>query len=68
MRKNMYMFTGDKNIIKNKSVASEKIGVALPTFSSILNRKTACSKIMAYCITKYINENAEIQDFFERIN
>ena len=33
---------------------------------NISNRKNACSKILAYCITKYLGENAEIEDYFER--
>lgn len=63
----MYIFKEDKNIIKNKGKASEKIGITLPTLSKILNKRCACRKTTAYCITKYIDEDAEIIDFFERV-
>lgn len=63
----MYMFIGDKSLIKKKGEASEKIGLAFPTLSKILNKKVACRKTTAYCITKFINRDAEILDFFERV-
>lgn len=60
--------------ILNKSVkigsvgkASKKIGIDISTLSRILHRKQKCSKILAYCITKYININAEIEDYFTRV-
>ncbi len=63
----MYMFTGDKSLISKKGKASEEIGLAIQTLSKILNKRVACKKTTAYCITKYINENAEINDFFVRV-
>ena len=51
----------------NQTLASEKIGIAQPTFSNILNRKVACRKVVAFCITKFFDENAEIEDFFEKV-
>ena len=63
----MYMFIGDKNLIKPKGKASKEIGLALPTLSKILNKRVACRKVTAYCITKYIDQNAEINNFFERV-
>ena len=33
----------------------------------VLNGKKDCSKILAFCITKYINPNAEINDIFDTI-
>ena len=30
----------------------------------IINGKVACRKVVAFCITKYLNENAEIEDYF----
>jgi hypothetical protein len=32
-----------------------------------MNRKVACRKVLAFCITKYINETAEIEDYFEKV-
>lgn len=49
-----------------KEVA-EKIGIAPETLSRILNKKQKCSKLIAYCITKLNDENAEILDYFEYV-
>ena len=49
-----------------KEVA-EKIGIAPETLSRILNKKQNCSKLIAYCITKLNDENAEILDYFEYV-
>ena len=46
---------------------SEKIGITEQTLSKILNRKMACSKMIAYCITKINNSENEIEDYFERV-
>ena len=45
---------------------AEKIGITEQTLSKILNRKMACSKMIAYCIVKINNSEAEIEDYFER--
>lgn len=63
----MYIFIGDKKLIKPKKKASEIIGVSFPTLSNILNQRVACRKVVAYCITKYINSEAEIEDYFKRV-
>lgn len=63
----MYMFKENIDIKINKKQASEIIGLARPTLSNILNRKVACRKVVAYCITKYIDENANIEDYFDRV-
>ena len=47
---------------------AEKIGITEQTLSKILNRKMACSKMIAYCIVKINNSEAEIEDYFERAN
>ena len=49
-----------------KKVA-QKIGITEQTLSKVLNKKMACSKIIAYCITKINNSESEIEDYFERI-
>ena len=46
---------------------AEKIGITEQTLSKILNRKMACSKMIAYCIVKINNSEAEIEDYFERV-
>jgi hypothetical protein len=52
---------------ENVGKAAKEIGVNISTLSRILHRKQKCSKILAYCITKYIEQNAEINDYFTRI-
>lgn len=46
---------------------SKVIGVSKQSLSNIINNKANCRKTTAFCIAKYINENAEINDYFERI-
>ena len=62
----MYLLTEDIKI-KNVGKASKEIGINISTLSRILHKKQNCSKIMAYCITKYINQEAEISDYFLKI-
>lgn len=53
--------------IGNETTASKIIGINISTLSRILHQKQKCSKILAYCITKYLNNNAEITDYFDKI-
>lgn len=63
----MYMIKEGFNKKIGQTKMAEVIGVTQPTLSNIFNRKVACRKVVAYCITKYIDEEAEIEDFFERV-
>lgn len=63
----MYVFRNDVGVKINQTIASEVIGISQPTLSNILNRKVACRKVVAFCITKYIDDYAEIEDYFEKI-
>lgn len=63
----MYMLKSDLELKLNQSKASEVIGLTQPTLSNILNRKVACRKVVAFSITKYIDKDAEIKDYFERV-
>ena len=57
----------DKRIkFKNQKEAAEKIGIAQETLSRILNGRVGTSKPYAYCITKFYDKNAEIEDYFVR--
>lgn len=57
-----------KNLSLRKQVdASKIIGVSNQWLSMICRKKTKVRKLMAYCITKYIDSEAEIEDFFERV-
>ena len=62
----MYIFKNNKNTTIRQVEASKVIGVTPQTLSKILNGKYACSKVMAYAITKYFDENAEIEEYFIR--
>lgn len=63
----MYKFKEGVDFKINQTIASGIIGLAQPTLSNILNRKVACRKVVAFCITKYLDENAEIEDYFEKV-
>lgn len=62
----MYIFKENNDVKMNQTIASEVIGLAQPTLSNILNRKVACRKVVAFCIAKYIDENAKIEDYFDK--
>lgn len=63
----MYIFNIEVPIKLNKTRASEIIGITRPVLSNILNGKVACRKVVAYCITKYLNDEANIEDYFIKI-
>jgi len=52
-------------IFTNQRKSAEEIGIAQETLSRILSGKQGCSKLMAYCITKHYDNEAEIKDYFE---
>ena len=56
----------DKQVGKmyNKTKLAEMIGLAPDTVRRIFNGKQDCSKLVAYCITKTLNQDAEIEDYF----
>lgn len=60
----MYIFKQDIDYKINQTTASKIIGITQPCLSNILNGKVACRKVVAYCITKYLNQDAEIEDYF----
>ena len=62
----MYILKENVNVKMNQTIASEVIGLSQPTLSNILNRKVACRKVVAFCITKYIDDNAKIEDYFDK--
>lgn len=63
----MYLLKEDANVKINQTIASEVIGITQPCLSNILNRKVACRKVVAFCIVKYLDINAEIEDYFEKV-
>mgnify|MGYP003465028647 CR=1 FL=1 len=50
--------------IINQSELARKVGVNQATLNRIFNKKQNCSKLMAYAISKAINENAKVEDYF----
>ena len=60
----MYLFKTEIPVKINQTIASKVIGITQPTLSNILNGKVACRKVVAFCIVKYIDENAKIEDYF----
>lgn len=63
----MYILKENVELKVNQTIASKVIGLAQPTLSNILNRKVACRKVVAFSIAKYIDDNAEIDDYFEKV-
>lgn len=66
----MYLAKKDKfnDLDMLKKDIAEEVGITIFTLSRIINRVCTTSKTTAYCIVKTINENAEIEDFFEKNN
>ena len=64
----MYKFRQDIEYKINQTIASKVIGITQPTLSNILSGKVACRKVVAFCIAKYLDENAEIEDYFTKEN
>lgn len=62
----MYYIVKNQIHFKNQKKAAEEIGITPETLSRILNGKIGTTKITAYCITKYYNKDAEINDYFIR--
>lgn len=62
----MYYFKENIVNIFNQTAIAKEVGINVSTLNRIFNRKQGCSKMTAYCICKVINENAEIQDYFEK--
>lgn len=59
------MYRINKKIsFKNQKQTAELIGIAPETLSKILNGKVKTTKVLAYCITKCYDKDAEILDYF----
>lgn len=50
---------------KLKAVA-ETVGMNYDTLSKMIKQNKPCIKLTAYCITKYLDSEKEILDFFDR--
>lgn len=63
----MYVWKNDKLRIARQNEAAIILGITRQWLSAICTGKVQIRKLMAYCITKYINPEAEILDYFEYI-
>ena len=48
----------------NKTQMAKVIGLNADTLRRVINGKQECSKLVAYCITKFLNSEAEIENYF----
>lgn len=63
----MYKAITEKFNEVNQRKVAELVGITEFTMSRIVNQKQNTSKMTAYCIVKAINEDSEIEDYFEKI-
>ena len=56
----------DKEVAKtyNKEQMANVIGLSPDTVRRVINDKQYCSKLDAYCITKLLNNESEIEEYF----
>lgn len=62
----MYILKKDLKI-NNQRLFAKEIGINECTLSRILNKKQKVSKLLAYCITKNIDENSDIDSYFKKV-
>lgn len=60
----MYKAIKDKFDIINRRELAKIVGISECTLSRIINNRQTTSKTTAYCITKAISKDAEIEEFF----
>lgn len=63
----MYIWKYKNLCLRKQKEASKAIGVTPQWLCRICARKQKIRQVLAYCIAKYIDNNAEIEDFFERV-
>ena len=65
----MYRFKKElfTNIKINQSKMAKEIGLSFQYINGVINSRYNCRKLVAYAMTKLINSNAEINDYFERV-
>lgn len=58
----------DKEVAKmyNKVQMANVIGLNPDTLRRVINGKQECSKLVAYCITKFLNSEMPIENYFEK--
>ena len=65
----MYRFRKELfiNIKINQNNLANEIGLSRQYINGVINNKYNCRKIVAYSMTKLINSDAEINDYFEMV-
>lgn len=63
----MYIWKYENLCIRKQKEASKIIGVSPQYLSTVCAKKIKVRKLLAYCIVKYINPEAEILDYFEYV-
>ena len=65
----MYRFKKEKfdKIKLNQARIADEIGISRQYINGVINNRYNCRKLVAYAMTKLINSNAEINDYFERV-
>lgn len=65
----MYKFKEEllDNLKVNQSELARKIGLSFQYINGVIHNRYLCRKIVAYAMTKAINNEAEIKDYFERV-
>lgn len=63
----MYQWKYKNLCIRKQREAGDVIGVTPQYLSRICSKKAIIKKLLAYCIVKYIDSEAEIEDYFERV-
>ena len=64
----MYRFKNKEDFkVYNQTNAAKVIGITRQYLNNVVNGRVYCSKSIAYCITKFIDYNKEIENFFERV-
>ena len=65
----MYRFRKELfiNIKINQNNLANEIGLSRQYINGVINNKYNCRKIVAYAMTKLINSDAEISDYFEMV-
>lgn len=65
----MYRFKKElfTNIKIDQSKMAKEIGLSFQYVNGVINNRVNCRKLVAYAMTKLINSNAEINDYFERV-
>lgn len=59
-----------KELLKNFKIGriAEIVGINRYTLSCMIKKDKPCMKLTAYCLTKLLNADAEINDYFTRVD